>query len=192
MKRHLLAAFLLLAASSFLRADGGITIGQIEQDGLRVTVFAAPVPIRAGLLDVSALVQEIPSNQPVVGASIAFSAQLLSPPSPKPARLPSWCTTIVPGASIPATSAHSKNKLLSGAYIPLTESGRWVLRIRVTHDLKDFTVNIPLDVAPPQQPLSTWWPVIALAPAGILLYIWRSRLIRAGRGGKSGTGTSNV
>ena len=177
--RRLLTIALLLAASSPLRADGGITLGQIDRDGLRVTVFAAPVPVRAGPLDVTLLVQEIPSNQPVTDAVISCSVQKVGPPSPIPVRLPAWCSTIAPGARIPATAAHSRNKLLSGAYLPLTEPGRWELNIQVTRGPAGFSASLPLDVAAPQPPLSTWWPLIALVPAAILLYVWRAILVRA-------------
>ena len=128
MPRHAFyaaAIALLLASSSLLHADGGLTLGQIEREGLRVTVFAAPVPIRAGPLDVTFLVQELPSNQPVTDAHIACSVQKLSPPSPSPVRLPAWCSTIAPGTRIQANAKHSSNKLLLGAYLPLTEAGRW-------------------------------------------------------------------
>jgi len=180
MRRGLTLA-LLLAASAPLHADGGITVGQIERDGLRVTVFVAPVPVRAGPLDVTLLVQEIPSNQPVTDANISCSVQKVGPPSPSPVRLPAWCSSIAPGARIPATPAHSRNKLLSGAYLPLTEPGRWELNIQLTRGPASFSVSLPLDVAAPQQPLSTWWPLIALVPAAILLYAWRTILLRARR-----------
>ena len=179
--RRLLAIALLLAAPALLRADGGITLGQIDREGLRVTVFAAPVPVRVGPLDVTLLVQEIPSNQPVTDAVISCSVQKVGPPSPVPVRLPAWCSTIAPGASIPATPAHSRNKLLSGAYLPLTEPGRWELNIQVTRGPTSFSASLPLDVAAPQQPLSTWWPLIALVPAAILLYVWRAFLVREKR-----------
>jgi hypothetical protein len=173
----LLTAVLLLTTSALLQADGGITVGQIERQGLRVTVFAAPVPVRAGPLDITFLVQEIPSNQPVTDALIACSARKLGPPSPNPVRLPAWCSTIAPGTRIPATAAHSRNKLLSGAYVPVTEAGRWDLDIQVARGPANFSAVIPLDVAAPQSPLSTWWPLIALVPAAILLYVWRAFLL---------------
>ena len=179
--RRVLSIALLLASAAPLLADGGITVGQIDRDGLRVTVFAAPVPIRAGPLDVTFLVQEIPSNQPVTDAVITCSVQKLGPPSPSPVRLPAWCSTIAPGARIPATSAHSRNKLLSGAYLPLTEPGRWELNIQLTRGPAGFSASLPLDAAAPQQPFSTWWPLIALVPAAILLYVWRALLLRARR-----------
>ena len=177
--RRLLAITFLLTSSALMRADGGITIGQIDRDGLRVTVFAAPVPIRAGPLDVTLLVQEIPSNQPVTDAVISCSVQKVGPPSLGPARLPAWCSTIAPGARIPATSAHSRNKLLFGAYLPLTEPGRWELTVHLARGPTSFSAALPLDVSAPQPPLSTWWPLIALVPAAILFYVWRAFLIRA-------------
>ena len=179
--RRLLTLALLFAASVPLHADGGVTVGQIDRDGLRATVFAAPVPIRAGPLDVTILVQEIPSNQPVTEAVIACSVQKFGPPSPSPVRLPGWCSTIAPGTRIPATSAHSRNKLLLGAFLPLTEPGRWELSVHVTRGPVSFSAALPLDVAAPHPPLSTWWPLIALAPAAVLLYVWREGLIRARR-----------
>ena len=169
------AMALLATTSSHLRADGGITVGQIERDGLRITVFAAPVPIRAGPLDVTLLVQEIPSNEPVTDAVISCSVQKIGPPSPGPVRLPAWCSSIATGARIPATSAHSRNKLLLGAYLPLTEPGRWELDIQVTRGPAHFTGALRLDAAAPPTPVSIWWPLIALVPAAIILYASRSR-----------------
>lgn len=175
--RRFFTAAILLTTSALLNADGGITIGQIEREGMRVTVFASPVPVRAGPLDITFLVQEIPSNQPVTDAAIVCSVQRLSPPSPSPVRLPAWCSSIAPGTRIPATTAHSSNKLLSGAFVPLTEPGRWELDLQITRGPAGFTAAVPLDVAAPQEPLSTWWPLIAWVPAAILLYIWRGRLL---------------
>ncbi|MFA7235016.1 MAG: hypothetical protein WC076_12990 [Terrimicrobiaceae bacterium] len=181
--RKILAFALFLSAPPLLRADGGITIGQIDRDGLRVTVFAAPVPVRAGPLDVTLLAQEMPSHRPVTDAIIACSVQKLSPPSPNSVRLPAWCSAVAPGTRIPATSAHSGNKLLSGAYLPLAEPGRWELGVHVARGRTNFSASLPLDVAAPRHPLSIWWPLVALVPAAILLYIWRAFLLRARRAG---------
>ena len=176
------AIALHLISASLLKADGGITIGQIDREGLRVTVFASPVPVRAGPLDVTFLVQEIPSNQPVTDATIVCSVQKLSPPSSNPVRLPAWCSSIAPGTRIPATTAHASNKILSGAFVPLPEPGRWELDIQVSRGPASFTAAVPLDVSAPPAPLSTWWPLVALVPAAVLLYIFRGRLVGARRG----------
>jgi hypothetical protein len=167
----------ILMASAFARADGGTMVGQIEREGLRISVFAAPAPLRAGVLDVTFLVQDLASNLPVRDAGITVSVQKLSPPSPSPVSLPSWCSTIPVGTRVPATSGHATNKLLMGAYLPLTEPGRWELRIDVRHEGRVFSDAIPLDVLPPLAPLSEWWPFIALVPFGIFLFVWRERLL---------------
>lgn len=177
--RTVLLALVFVAAPALARADGGVTLGQVEGDGLRVTVFASPVPVRAGPLDVTFLVQEIPSHQPVTDARIECSLKKLSPPSPMPVRLPAWCSAVAPGTLVPATSSHSKNKLLAGAYLPVPEPGRWELAVRATRGPAGFTSSVRFDAADPEPPISKWWPLVALAPAGILFYAWRARLARA-------------
>jgi len=161
-----------------LFADGGVAVGQFENGPLSVTVFAAPVPVRAGPLDVTVLVQEISSNQPVTDAVIGFSLQKVSPPSPDRVRLPAWCSSSPPGSWIAASSTHSNNKLLSGAYLPLQESGRWQLTLRITRGAVDFTESLLLDVAPPQNLLAVWWPLLAVVPLAVALYAWRAALLR--------------
>ena len=177
-----MAAMIFFAVSSpVLHADGGVTLGQMDREGLRLTVFAAPVPVRAGLVDVSFLVQEIPSNLPVGDAEISCSVRKLSPPSPDPVRLPTWCSTFPPGTRIPATPGHSGNRLLRGAFVPVPEPGRWELTVQVARDGNEFSTTFPFDVRPPRPPLSTWWPFIALVPCAIILYIWRATLLRSPR-----------
>jgi hypothetical protein len=175
MRELLLSMLILLPPRLF--ADGGVAVGQFENGSLSVTVFAAPVPVHAGPLDVTVLVQEIPSNQPVADAAIGFSLQKVSSPSPDRVRLPGWCSSSPPGSWIAASSAHSGNKLLSGAYLPLSESGRWQLTLRVTRGASDFTESLLLDVAPPPNLLAVWWPLMALVPLAVALYAWRAILV---------------
>lgn len=182
MRIPLTFAFLVMTPF-LLFADGGVSVGQFAKGDLRVTVFAAPAPVRAGPLDVSVLVQEIPTNEPVTDATVAFSLQKVSPPSPERIRLPAWCSSSPPGSWIAASSAHSNNKLLSGAYLPLPESGRWELTLRISRGTVDFTESILLDALPPRNLLATWWPFIALVPATIILYAWRSSLVRRRKSG---------
>lgn len=175
-------SLLILLMPLRLFADGGVAVGQFENGSLGVTVFANPVPVHAGPLDVTVLVQEIPSNQPVTDATVVFSLQKVSPPSPDRVRLPAWCSSSPPGSWIEASSAHSGNKLLSGAYLPLPESGRWQLTLRIIRGASDFTESILLDVASPRNLLAVWWPLIALCPLAGALYAWRAILIRRRRG----------
>jgi len=170
---------LILLAPLYVFADGGVAVGQFEKDSLRVTVFATPVPIHAGPLDVTVLVEEIPSARPVADASIGFSLQKVSAPSSDRVRLPAWCSSSPPGSWITASNVHSANRLLTGAYLPLPESGRWQLTLRVTRGTSDFTESLLLDVAPPPNLLAVWWPLIAVVPLAVAVYAWRAILVRS-------------
>jgi len=172
------AIFLLLATVPAALADGGMPIGQSEADGLRITLFASPLPVRAGPMDAGVLVQEIPSNRPAAGAEVRLSVRLVAGSTGRPVRMPAWCSTLAAGSDVLATSAHSANKLLVGAYLPLSEPGRWEVAVEVAHRGRVTRAVFPLDVAPPPPPLAAWWPFLAMVPAAIALYAWRARILR--------------
>jgi len=170
-------ALAVLAASALpVRADGGVPVGQRDEDGLRVTVFASPVPLRAGAAEIGVLVQE--NGLPVSDASVTLSPVKTGGPSGERVRAPAWCAVTGPGGKIPATGAHSGNRLLKGAFLPLTESGLWELGVEVKRGDRALAFSIPLIVGPPARPLATWWPLIALVPAAIALYAARAALAR--------------
>jgi len=182
MKRILHAfGFALLAAGSPAFADGGVVIGGKTGEGLCVTVFAQPVPLRAGPADFSVLVQDAASRQPVGDADVRLSLKKLSAPSPEKAWTAPYCQ--LPGADgdVLLRRDLAQNKMLSAAMIAISEAGRWELSVRVASGGRRVVVTLPLDVAPPLKPLFTWWPAIAVLPCMIALYIWRGALLRARR-----------
>src|SRR5436190_18787491 len=61
------ALFLLPAVAT---ADGGDIRLSEQQGNYRITVFSAPTPLRAGPVDVSVLVQEAASGEPVPDAEV--------------------------------------------------------------------------------------------------------------------------
>lgn len=178
MKRLL---FIFCLTASWLQADGGRPVGQAEADGLRVTLFAASIPVRAGALDAGVLIQEIPSNLPVTEADVSLSTQNASRSAGPPVRMPAWCSTLSPGSEIPATTAHSANKLLFGAFLPVPASGRWEVAVTIRRGPARTRVVIPLDVAPPATPVATWWPLLAIVPLAVALYAWQAIFPRARR-----------
>ncbi len=177
----LLVALALLAAAPQAFADGGVVIGERDGAGLRITVFAEPVPIRAGPADFSVLVQEIDSRQPVMDADVRISLKKLSAPSPEKEWSPPYCQ--VPGNDGYVVLRHdlAQNKMLYAAMVAITEAGRWELAVSVVAGDRRLAASLPLDVAAPRRPLATWWPAIAVLPAAILLYAWRAALVRARR-----------
>ena len=64
----LLSAFAI--QPSDLLADGGTVRLSQRQGGYRITVFTAPTPFRAGPVDISVLVQDAATGQPVPEAHI--------------------------------------------------------------------------------------------------------------------------
>ena len=162
-------------------ADGGIVIGEKDGDGLRITIFAQPVPLRAGPADFSVLVQEIASRQPVMDADVRLSLKKLSAPSPEKAWAPPYCQ--VPGADGDIVLRHdlSLNKMLCAAMVAISEAGRWELSVTAVSGERRVVATLPLDVAAPRKPISTWWLEIAMMPATIALYAWRAYILRTRR-----------
>jgi hypothetical protein len=175
--RTALAWLALLAASALCaHADGGVPVGWHEAGSLRATVFAAPVPLRAGAAEIGVLVQE--NGLPAADADVTLTLVKTGEPSPERVKAPAWCAVIGPGGKIPATTAHSGNRLLRSAFVALTESGRWELGVEVACGEKSLGFSIPIEVGPPARPLATWWPLIALVPAAIGLYAVHAAISR--------------
>jgi len=175
--RALLLSLLVVLRPLSLFADGGVAVGQFGKGGLSVTVFATPVPVHAGPLRRHLTAGDFLQPAGDRCRHRIFPAKL-SPPSSDQVRLPAWCSSSPPGSWIEASSAHSSNKLLSGAYLPLPESGRWQLTLRITRGAVDFTESLLLDVAPPQNLLAVWWPLVAVVPLAVALYAWRAIPVR--------------
>ena len=177
----LAAIIALFAAASLAFADGGVVIGEKAGDGLRITVFAQPVPLYAGPADFSVLVQDVASQQPVMDADVRLSLKKLSAPSPEKAWSAPYCQ--LPGADgdVLLRRDLAQNKMLYAIMVAIPEVGRWELSVRVSCGGRRVVATQPLDVAPPRLPLFTWWPAIALLPFLIALYIWREVLFRARR-----------
>jgi hypothetical protein len=66
MKGLLLSICALAVLATALFADGGTVLSRQESGPFVITVFAAPVPIRAGPIDVTVLVQRRDSLEPVL------------------------------------------------------------------------------------------------------------------------------
>ena len=69
-RRGLLLVAALLAFSSRAQADGGFVELHQEVGPFVVTVFSAPGPLRAGPVDISVLVQDRASGQPVLDGEV--------------------------------------------------------------------------------------------------------------------------
>jgi hypothetical protein len=159
----------LLLRAPVAGADGGAV--QLRQTGGRfvVTVFAAPTPLRAGAVDVSILVQDRDTNEPVLDAEVL----IVLTPSGRDG-------TAIDAA---ATRAFATNKLLYAVVIDVPSAGAWDLRVTVRRGHEAATVAGQMIFAESVPPLLAHWPYLAFPPVAVLVFVvhhWRrSRSSRA-------------
>lgn len=98
-----------------------------------VTIFAPPDPVEPGSCDVSVLVQDARSEEPVLDADVDLAVQPAGGGE---------------GAAIRATHQQSSNKLLQSATAQLPRSGSWELSVSVRRGSEQATLSATLQVAP--------------------------------------------
>ena len=177
---HAVLAFTLLAAAC-CHADGGAILARQTINGLDLTVFASPVPLRAGPVDVSVLVQE--GKAPVLDATVevAWSAS----PSSSPEWVPPCCTMESGTEKIPAVRAHSNNRLLYSAVVPMKSSGPSKLVIKVAQSGREALLSCDIEVRPPLPPALSFWPWLVFPPVAIAGFALHQSLVRSRRKGDS-------
>jgi hypothetical protein len=154
MKRTAATVLALVLGCPFAWADGG-TVCHVEQvAGYRVTVFAAPAPLRAGPVDVSVMVQDAQTHAPL--AEVEIEVRLTGPF----------------GAEVrcPATRAAATNRLLHAAKFELPTAGTWQTEIRLDGPHGAAELHFPLTVA---EPLPRWvalWPWIVWPVVPVVLF----------------------
>ena len=162
----LLLSSFILHPSSFARADGG-TVRIREQAGAyQITVFTAPMPFRAGPVDVSVLVLDAATGECVPEARVT-------------ARLtPRGAGEVL---EYPATAEAATNKLFHAAIFELPEPGWWDVEVAVEGPRGPalFRFDVQADEALPRWvELWTWfaWPALAIALFGLHRVLVRRRV----------------
>ncbi|MDE3108482.1 MAG: cytochrome c oxidase assembly protein [Acidobacteriota bacterium] len=105
-------------APSGIDTDGNVVRIQQISGPFRITVLTEPDPLSAGPCDVSVLVQDRDTGEPIVGAPIRLAIEDPSVPNHPP-------------TAMPATSQTSSLKLLESGRINLPHRGDWSLRVFV-------------------------------------------------------------
>ncbi len=150
-----------------VRADGG-AVQLSERVGLyRITVFTAPVPLRAGPVDVSVLVQDAATGSPMSDVRVQVSA---GPAGSEGAWL-----------HFPATKEAATNKLFFAALFDLPASGRWQVEVNVEGPHGPAQTRFAVEAGPPPPrwaELGFWigWPLVP-----ILLFAVHQVLVRRRR-----------
>jgi hypothetical protein len=147
------------------RGDGGTVRLSRRVGGYEIVVFTSPTPLRAGPVDVSVLVQDAATGEPVpdVRASVRVA----------PRRRPR------DAIRTPATTEAATNKLFHAALFELPEPGVWDVEVAIEGSRGDAQVRFAMEAA---EPLPRWlalwpwvgWPALAIAAFGIhQRLVWR-------------------
>ena len=177
--RSLLCILLWVISGGVLQADGGRVLAEKQAGAYRVVLFADPTPLRAGLADFSFFLQHEGKGGPVLDAKVSLRLNKLSRPTPELAWKGMGCVS--PGQAVPAVQGHSGNGLLYSAMLGIPEPGLWELGVSISREGHTDFVSFELPVERALPPMLTWWPVVALMPLGILLYIWRGYILKKRR-----------
>src|SRR5262249_48206786 len=138
------------------RGDGGSVCLSEKTGPYQVTVFSAPTPLRAGPVDISVLVQDAATGQPMPQATVTISMTQIGQPA----------------LANPATQDIATNKLLHAARFELPVPGRWELKVHVDGAKGLVVVGLELEVSPPLprwRELWPWfaWPALAVGLFGV-------------------------
>lgn len=166
-----IAAILFIATllAGEAAADGGQVIAQQTSGPYLVTVFAAPVPPRAGVLDVTVLIQLIESGEPVLDAKVGIA---LSQAGAEPVR----------GEAI---RGRGQNQLLYGALLLVPRAGEWSLAVEIEHDQAGSAkLESTLPVAPARPWILAYWRSFLLPPLAVALFLLNQYLKRRMRGAR--------
>ena len=137
-------------------ADGGVVRAREVSGPFMITIFTASDPLRAGPIDVSVLIQDSKSGEPILNATVDLTLQPVERDSP--------------GLRARATHEQATNKLLQAAVLNIPAAGRWGLRAVARRGPEEATVFTGLQVAPPAPRLAAIWPYLLLPPFVIAVF----------------------
>src|SRR4051812_34239338 len=135
---------LLVLCPCLARADGGTLCLLERANGYQVAVFTSPTPLRAGLVDVSVLVQDASTGEQGPTARVVVRLRRSGHAGPS--------------LDYEATTEAATNKLFHAATFDLPEPGRWDVEVRIDGPFGPVRVRCEVEAA---GPLPRWlevWP----------------------------------
>ncbi len=158
MSRFLRKAVVLCVAFggsiALLFADGGTLQFHKKAGPFLITVFSAPVPLRAGSADFSVMVQDEQDNSPVLDAGVRLRLSKTGEAQLKAT----------------ATTAQATNKLLYAATVDVPAPGQWLVGVEIARGGATVFASGEVKVLPEEPPLFAYWLYFAVVPLGILLF----------------------
>ena len=143
-----------------LLADGGAVLARQESGPFVITVFAAPVPLRAGPIDLTVLVQTHDTLEPVLDAEVSI-------------RLDGDSQIVAA-----ATRSQAQNKLLYAAALEVPQPGEWKYTVSVRSALGQAAISGGFQAGPPAPPLASYWFYVGIPLVLIAIFVlhqWLSR-----------------
>jgi hypothetical protein len=164
----LVVAWLSLGCgSAAVRGDGGTVRLRERQGAYEITVFTAPTPFRAGPVDISVLVQDAGSGEPVPEARVTVTLKA------RPDRT---------GLRQEATHAAATNKLLRSAVFELPWAGLWEAEVTIAGGRNEGRgeekVHFAVEAAEPLPHWVSLWPWLTWPALVVALFALRRRVVR--------------
>ena len=164
----LLATLAALPPASPARSDGGLVRASIAQHGLLVTLFTSPTPLRVGAADVSVLVQDQATRSALLDAVVRVRLEAQGGGAARAEAL--------------LDRASATNKLLQAATLALPERGRFRLVAEARRGAATAVAGAEVEVAEPLPALLALWPLLALPPVVVGIFIVHQWLRRRSPG----------
>lgn len=141
-------------------ADGGVVRWSGKRDGVELTMFTSPNPLRAGPVDVSVLVQNAETGETIADTDVQVRL------TPRDRAAPPIHTV--------ATHADATNKLLQAALVELPAAGRWDVEVECTTataaGTRSNVARFSMEAGPPLPRWLSVWPWFTWPLAAILLF----------------------
>jgi hypothetical protein len=151
-----LVACLILATRAKAIADGGsIRISEKKGD-YRISVFTAPVPFRAGPVEISVLVQDAATGDPSSDVHVAVQVA----PRQRPSEIHRY----------PANRDAATNKLFQAATFELPAAGSWDFEIALEGARGTAKVNFDMEAADRLPRWLSMWPWFCWPFVVVLLF----------------------
>jgi hypothetical protein len=165
---------MLLALSGTALADGGAIQFQGDSGAFHVTIFTQPPILRAGLVDLTLLLQDRSNMNPLLDAKVTFDLTAQDSTNAQTTEwMPPACAMnkTVNRSNVPAQPAHGENRLLYGTVVQIPSSGRWQLKARIERDAERAEIETLLDVKPALLPPLAYWHLLLFPPLAILGFV---------------------
>lgn len=144
-----------LLASHLAIADSGIVRLSTIDGPYRITVFSEPTPLRAGLIDLSVMVQNGDDETPILDATVSMLLEHEE--------------TSVSSILVEATREAATNQLLYSAKLELPEAGQWSVETSVMIKGQVSRATFDFDAAAPLPPILDMWAWFLLPAMALLL-----------------------